>query len=206
MSKLLKSATVVAGLTLAGAAFAGGPDHLAPPPHMPAWYFGAHIGPSFTTADVIGAGAPANLNVGFDVGGQLGYRWNPHMRAELQYSYWRHTPTATGRAGNFAPNVNYTYHTLMANVYYDANPIVYHIHPYFGVGLGWMNVYTGNAGGIATFLNNSVNEFAWQGIGGLSYHVMQNLSVFAEYRIVSWTNLSGFWNAVNAGANYYFSF
>ncbi|MCH9769737.1 MAG: porin family protein [Gammaproteobacteria bacterium] len=205
MNKLLKSATLVAGLTLAGAAIAGGPDHMAPPPHMSAFYAGAEIGPSFTSS----ANNTVNLATGFDVGGHVGYRWNPHMRAEIAYNYWRHSTTTLGRAAGAFNSRTVSFHTLMGNVYYDANAIVYHLHPYVGVGVGWFLRYSGNFTNFNAVANAQMgqsNEFAYQGIAGLSYHVMDDMTVYAEYHMLSWTGLDGFWNAVNFGANYFFNF
>lgn len=183
----MKRIAYIAGaavFALAGSAMAGGYDQpLTPPPSTNGFYIGGLVGPA-----VLGGSGSDLVDTGYNVGGQLGYRFD-NFRVEAEASYISHSVLGLADFNVF---------TLMANGYYDIN-FGSKFVPYVGAGIGWAR-FTSNV------VSSADNEFAYQGIVGANYNITNNFAIGANYHIVSWTNNNGLYeNRFNATLNYYFS-
>lgn len=154
--------------------------------NLKGWYTGGHLGFNVPSND------DNTVKTGFNIGGQVGYDFNP-IRVEGAYTYYRNN----AKDGDGHLNL----HTWMANAYYDFMPNSA-FDPYVGAGIGWAYFNERSGDGVS----DSTNRFAYQGIVGLAYHVNANWALDANYHIQSWTNNenNAFYNIFNLGLNYYF--
>ncbi|ABS78368.1 porin family protein [Coxiella burnetii] len=136
----------------------------------------------------------SDLNAGPVVGAQVGYRMG-NVRIEGALSYYSNSLEANSDA-----KLRMT--TLMANGYYDFNfnaPLV----PFVGVGVGWVHAWRTNNG---VLLNRGTdnNEFAYQGIAGVSFRVSPRVTLGVDYRYLGWTDGNGSQNLIEMSVNYQF--
>ena len=197
----MKKLAIVAGaasLALTAAAFAGGPD-VAPAAHAPAvqnnWYVGVNGGVAITAND------SSLYRTGWNAGGQVGYKFNKSFRVEVAANYLsnhsrRLAAPLTGR-------IHQEIVLLMANGYYSL-PLADNFSADVGAGVGYAhfsNRFTAPAVGPTA----KRDEFAYQGIVGLNYHINHNMTVGVAYHAIGFTNNGGQWmNLVNGTFNYYF--
>lgn len=118
------------------------------------------------------------FNIGFNVGYDFNTQFNVPVRSELDYTYRTDAKIKTGLdSAEYSDHFKIKNSTLMVNNYYD----FYNssdFTPYVGVGLGMsFNKYKfEDAGSI------SKNKFAWAGMAGVSYKIMDDLTANVEYR------------------------
>jgi OOP family OmpA-OmpF porin len=158
--------------------------------------------------------SPANLRFRDDLDfagfARVGYKISPHFRVELEGGYRPDSfnsineryfagrpPGSIGRVCNAAkldicqaPNGAEDAWTFMGNVLYDFMPSGT-IHPFLGGGIGAEHIHlitsgriTGEAGNQTFAVNQSDTQFAYQGIGGLSMQLNDNMSVDVTYRFL----------------------
>jgi len=200
MKKLvLISVAGMASLGLAANALAGGPDHVASANNS-GFYAGVHGG----VADAGGQSSGYNqfLDTGYNAGAQVGYRFNKNFRAEVAATYMRQKMENSLLLND--ANLDTT--MLMANGYYDID-LGSAFVPFVGAGIGYYHQADAFKVDNNTTLASSLDDqFAYQGIAGVAYHINKNVSVDAAYHYVGWTNNDGaHQNLFNVGLNYYFS-
>lgn len=154
-------------------------------------------------------GWETDFNTGYDVSGQLGYRFDGGLRIEFEGGYSdskvdSHRNLAAGGAVIDGANVavltrgpalatNPTVGAILAtdpgsvktiygfgNLYYDINSTG-RFQPYFGVGLGAMQVDVDYRPSGVEVVNDKQTRFAYQLMGGATYKLNNNLEVFAQY-------------------------
>lgn len=145
------------------------------------------------------------LNTGWDLGAQLGYRFNKNFRAELAANYLRNNVNTDFTFGAVEDSSHVGTGLFMVNGYYDfdfGSALV----PFLGAGVGLIH-QAGELDTVFGDISGSENSFAYQGIAGLAYKLNQNVSVDVAYHYVGWTNDSygASQNLVNLGLNYYFA-
>lgn len=185
MKKLLMTAIGAMSLVLSASAIAGSPDNYYSMDTRSGFYIGADAG----------AAIPGNLDgleTGPSVNGQFGYDTGM-FRLELAGNYLR----------NYVENFNNIYlniFTLMVNGYYDFHNSSL-VTPFIGAGAGWLRAWETGIVGVSIPADN---EFAYQGIAGLSFRVTDSFDIDVRYRILGWTDGNGYENIVEAGFNYFF--
>jgi opacity protein-like surface antigen len=123
-------------------------------------YLTAQLGGSFPTDD------PYNNSV--SVGGGIGWRFNPNLRTDATITY------RPDIGPSFGPSLNNW--SLMFNGYYDFNSV--HLGgfvPYVKAGLGLAETSDGG----------TVQNFAWDAGGGLSYALSDHTAVDIDYQYIS---------------------
>ena len=181
-----------ASLTLALSAFAGGPE-VAPAAPACNWYVGVDGGVSVNAND---SGIFAT-DTGWNIGGQLGYKYQ-QFKVELGLRYIRNTFKVNSNADQ---NVG----LIMVNGLYNI-PLGNQFSADIGGGIGYAN-YSINNNVLGASV--STDEFAYQGIVGLNYHLNDNMAIGLGYHIIGFSNpvASGqLWtNLFNATFSYCFS-
>lgn len=207
--KKLVTLTAAVGLAFSASAFAQtnqktDANTSLPAISIPGFYVGAHGGVAIPDNE--------GVDTGFDIGGQVGYRFGNGFRLEEAFSYYRQNvpvPSEVSKeiGADVSSHVN-TY-TVMTNGYYDFNTGTNFI-PYVGAGIGLLHdsVATSiSAEGVSadTSASNGTN-FAIQGIAGVAYQFNKNVAVDVQYRhLYSGDALIQHNNIVEAGLNYYFA-
>lgn len=153
-------------------------------------YAGVHGGLSIPS----GSNGFNQLNVGADVGGQVGYQIG-NLRLEAAATY----------LSNSLKNLNDTTFkmtTVMANIYYDfhfGNTLV----PYVGGGAGWAHAWvTSNYDYNSNFVSPDANEFAYQAIFGVKFRLGTRTLLDFGYHRLSWTDGNGAQNLIEVALNY----
>ena len=186
MTKLLGSVAVLGVLSVSSLALAGGID-ATPVSDDQGVYVGVHGGAS------IPGGADSDfVENGYNLGVQVGYRFNKYFRAEGAFDYMRNNLKWPLNA------IHQNIYTAMANVYagirFNDSPV----EPFVGAGIGYLGT---NISGFGE-TSNTEDYFAYQGIVGVAFHATSKISIDAKYRILGVTNGSGHVNAVEAGISY----
>ena len=161
---------------------------LAAMPMPNSFYAGVHSGAAFPGGEDSG-----DINTGYLVGGDLGYRFD-RVRIEGEAAFVRNS---------FSDNTNSYFNTMlyMGNLFYDMQ-ISDMLSPFAGFGLG---LAQGWASGI-NLDTSTKNEFAYQVMGGLGINVTPAVTFTFQYRYVGITSSpSSAINALEAGINYTFS-
>ena len=150
------------------------------------WYgaidLGAHA--PFDSNGTLRNGVPFGLAqkadfVGF---GRVGYQLTPNWRVEFEGG-WRQDHTKP--QGGFTTNGHYDDASYMANLIYDFMP-EYSVHPFLGVGLGADHQYVKERTNLGLqFTSTGQTEFAYQGLGGLSWAASHRLNVDLTYRYLN---------------------
>jgi outer membrane immunogenic protein len=159
------------------------------------------------TADFEGAPVAQTFFLDYDegfVGGiRLGYRYNAHLRADVEYSYRRNTIDELTSPGNIiTPGYSFTFETqaAMANGYFDIG--TYHgITPYVGGGIGIASVksFGSIAPGDPGFdYSSRQTTFAAQVRVGATYALTDRLDLGVEY-----THFRAFGIDDNLSADFY---
>ncbi len=97
-----------------------------------------------------------------------------------------------------------TVNRFMANGYYDLPVSRWRLHPYVGVGVGQVDVHVrttasrpfGPPTAPAKLIDDSLEGFAWQAMGGVALPLSRRLSLTAQYRYLD----AGTLNGVGSGA------
>ena len=175
----LMAATVLAALPLAAKA-----------QPVAGLYIGGGVGVNFQQAlsasDEDGRlGDFKSRQPGFVGLGSIGWGFGNGLRAEIEGNYRDATLRMGGEGGPGHGRLS-TY-GVMGNLLYDFNGISPAVVPYIGGGVGYAwrqphNVST--AGGSEGPTNDTAGNFAFQGIAGLAFPIMQvpGLSITTEYR------------------------
>jgi len=113
----------------------------------------------------------------------LGYRFDPNMRAELEFSE-RQAPVHSW-SGNTAYGDQWD-DSGMLNAFYDIRTGTA-ITPYVGGGIGaahiaWSHSARAAIQALPDTYDDSGTKFAWQAIGGAAFEVTQNLALTADFR------------------------
>lgn len=108
---------------------------------QPHWYLGMSGGVTFLQDIDLNESAPSGLtqsvshDLGFDFGGQLGYRIHPNIRVELEGLYFKNkVDTFIGSSLDPSKSTTKTY-AFMANGYFDFLRSE-EVNPYIGAGIG----------------------------------------------------------------------
>ena len=179
ISSAVIAAGVAAGLCTAASAQTQG------------WYAGAEAGANFVPSLKFDASANVwkqQQDPGYAILGQVGYGFGK-VRLEGEIG-WRQNEISkfSDSLGEHPVDGNISALSVMGNVYYDfVNDSKW--TPYVGVGIGGVNVKFDNlkqSGQPVT--DDSDFVFAYQGIGGVSYAVNEQLSLKADYRYLRTEN------------------
>lgn len=139
------------------------------------WYASIIGGVAFTQDVTVKTVPTAKLkydSAGFDVGGALGYRSGP-FRYEGEYTFMR---TGHSKLGGVSNSGRTVVHAGMANVFYSFQNVNDQFTPYIGGGVGYASIRP-NGVGLGT-----ENEFAYQGMAGLTFNVDNEFDVGVGYR------------------------
>lgn len=194
------SAVSAVGL-LAGLSTGAGAQTMTPPPSSPP--------PGQTTAPVVSnqplsylftPGPYARLNTGYSfgdsgigsswlIGGGLGWRFTPNIRADLTVDYRPDFRQNTNFGIGPGPKTGLDNLTVMANGYYDFHlPMVQPLVPYIGAGIGiarnevdGVTVQTSGTA-IAHLTGSQKNQFAWNAMAGVAYYFSPSLALDVGYR------------------------
>jgi len=129
-------------------------------------------------------------NLGYVVGGALGYGINDLGRVEIEVSHQKNEQLAYFFNSNLAPNDDFVLNegdvstesiAVMFNGYIDfKNDSSF--TPYVGIGLGYANLkLSGNRVDAGTWPEASTNTFAYQGMAGVDWQMTDTLSIGAKY-------------------------
>lgn len=144
------------------------------------WYVRADVGYAAATGGSISyAGVPTGLDLsgaGWSVGGGLGYRVLPMLRAEASIDY-----LALGSAGQGIANIGASATAALASVYWDMITLA-GFTPYLSAGAGFA-IHTLDAPAALGATGNDW-QFAWSAGAGVSYAFSASLSVDLGYRYV----------------------
>ncbi|WP_448658619.1 outer membrane protein [Sphingomonas sp. CJ99] len=154
-------------------------------------------------------GWETDFETGYDVSGQIGYRFADGLRVEIEGGYSdskvdSHRNLAVGGAVIDAVDVavltrgapaatNPTVGAVLStdpgsvktiygfgNVFYDINSQG-RFQPYFGLGLGAVRVDVDYSPSGVAVVNDKQTRFAYQLMGGATYKLSDNFEVFAQY-------------------------
>ena len=167
------------------------------------WYLGGFGGVSdfpgnvSVTASDGATRSNANYKLGYNFGGNLGYKSGP-MRYELQISYLNAKTKSFNRATVAQTGVSGRTDVIpgLLNVYYDFDEEMGgDLIPYLGVGIGYAHIgtklnSTGPSG--TTTFKATDNEFAYQGSLGINYNFDEQASVTLAYQYLGTTKSSKF--------------
>ena len=156
--------------------------------------------------------------LGYNAGGRIGYKSNP-MRYEFEYTYVHANAKSFLLDGVEPINIGgqASAHIPMVNLYYDFPEFLDAISPFIGIGIGYSlmktsltssGLLTGTSSSI-TFFSQTANQFAYQGIAGLTYNFSENYAISANYRYTATTTNKRFGRSFqvqmgNAGIIYRF--
>jgi OOP family OmpA-OmpF porin len=189
IKKQLLAGTIASLMVLGGSAMAGSYD-TAPPAADKGIYIGAHGGLAMYSGDY-----SDSIDNGYDIGMQIGYRFNKNIRVEGAYDYMSQDVTDVDDS-----SINAS--VLMVNGYYDFD-FGSKFVPYVGVGIG--SLMPSATYSDTSITNSDQNQFAYQGIVGVDYKVSEKVSVGVNYRYMSWTDtdyMNGSENIISASINY----
>jgi len=156
------------------------------------WYFGA-------SGDLTWL---RNSNTGGGGNVDIGYQFTD-FRLEGEVGYH-----GAGGDNGFG---NTHYFTYMGNAYYDFNTVFspsssgWHVVPYIGAGLGDAEVHFGS-GNLATTYHHHDNDFAYQGMAGLSFisASMPNTDWWLGYRYLGTDSDNIHANNLELGVRFHF--
>ncbi len=196
MMKTIAKAALAGGLLLSTVAAAqAGED---------AWYVSGAGGVSlFNNADNTSNGATitTNYDPGFAFVAAGGRQFDFGLRLEGEIGYRQASVdniqlgAGTGGGGTLPAQGTMSALSFMVNGLYDFNNIGYDLgpkfKPYVGAGVGFANVSANNIQALnTTIIDDSQIVFAYQAIGGISYLVAPQTTMFLEYRYFATTNPS----------------
>jgi opacity protein-like surface antigen len=161
------------------------------------------------------AGPYARLNSGYSfgnsgvgeswlIGGGLGWRFNPNLRADLTFDYRPDFDQNTNFGIGPGPRTGLQNWTAMANGYYDFNlPRINPLVPYVGAGIG---IAQNSVDGVTVrtsptttshLTGSERNQFAWQAMAGVAYYFTPTLALDVGYRYLDAGN-SGYGTSLHA--------
>ena len=189
------SAVLIASLATSSFASYGLPATPAPI-QSNNWYVAVFGGVGFTP-DTTLDGIESSYDIGWDVGGEVGYRSGP-LRYEGEYIFQRSKiDTLAGISttiGSIKINAG------MFNVLYSFGDVGARFNPYLGGGIGYANVDQTS--------RSSNGEFGYQARAGLVFNILDTTAFTVEYRYFGTTEASNlgkrFQNhMINGGLIYY---
>jgi|GEM_PF-2491047 len=160
------------------------------------WYIAGRAGvdriPSMDISGEFTGTVELDFNTGYNVGGAIGYRVDA-LRFEAEYLYIHSgvddisIMDSVIEANNtvFSGQGRVRVHAGMGNMTFGLDHMLdIRIHPYIGGGIGYANVeVTGtNIDGIGEVFSGSHGTFAFQGIVGFGFYVMDNALITIDYR------------------------
>ena len=171
MKRWMILGTSLAGLACAAAA--------APAMAEPAsgWY--GSVGGGYHSPESVSVGVLAaergRIKDDWMVAGALGYRFDPHIRLEVEGSY------RPGHFDNLGTTGDFRSTAAMANLLFDVFPNS-RLHPFIGGGVGVNFPMLNETFPPSTRISASRANFAWQGMGGLTLAATQRLNIDLTYR------------------------
>jgi len=132
----------------------------------------------------------ADYDAGFAVSGAVGYRFDRHLRAEVEAGYGQvevgelTVPGAEDLRGDYDLGVV----TGLVNVIYDIDYWDALAVPYVGAGLGLGYVMVKSKSGATNPWDASSYEFAWNALVGLRLRVTKNTLLSLGYRYLGTTH------------------
>jgi len=180
--------SLVAGVLIATAGTASAQDGSASNASVPDWMKNAYLrldsGASFTTEANRNFGN-SDFGTGYAIGGGIGYRFDPHWRADLTLGY-RGDYGFTTTTGVGPSHADADALVGLVNGYYDFTSYA-GFTPYIGAGVGFSSnhltptdVAIGPLGG--SLNNDTSTQFAWQASAGVSYSLTRNWALDLGYR------------------------
>jgi len=143
-------------------------------------------------SDSSSPGVPITVttNIGYAVGGFVGYDFGGGFRAEGELAYRRNGLDEQSALGiSFKMQGDVSSLAVMANGIYEFGSGASAFSPHIGAGIGvarFSFIDAGLVGGPTESDNDTV--FAYQLILGVDYELSPTLSVFADYRLFGTTN------------------
>ncbi len=162
-------------------------------------YVGGAAGVNFATDAKVKSGTGSDT-IKYDMGPvgalSVGYGYGNGFRTEFEGSLRSNGINGLKNSTLASPSGSSRTWALMVNGLYDIDtgtPFT----PYVGVGVGLGIVDAKLDGAVTTQYNDSSNQFAYQGIAGLSYALDRNLSLTADYRYFRTTDAKYSGNGTN---------
>ncbi len=154
------------------------------------FYIGAHGGVGIPhDSDATSSGAPGvpitvSSNIGYAVGGFVGYDFGTGFRVEGELAYRRNGLDEQSALGStFAMQGDSSTLALMANGFYEFGAGSSWT-PYVGAGIGMARFSLIDAGTVgSTPEDNDDTVLAYQFIAGIGYELSPTLTLFADYRL-----------------------
>ena len=114
--------------------------------------------------------------------GRVGYQFTPNWRLEIEGSFRQ---DKTRHADGFSTSGHYDDGAGMVNLIYDVAP-EWKVHPFFGVGIGADKEYVKEQASTGLrYVSSGQTEFAFQGLGGLTWATSDRLNVDFTYRYLN---------------------
>lgn len=133
-------------------------------------------------ADISGSGIDTKVeyNTGWAALGTAGYGFGNGLRLEFELGYRDNDVDKVRNVANAGGSVNVL--SGMVNALYDI-PTGWPITPYIGAGIGWARLKADsiNVSGVQV-VDDTDNQFAYQGIVGAAYSITPNLKLGLDYR------------------------
>ena len=150
-------------------------------------YVGIHGGTNYLMdSDLEGAGVfqVSEFDIGFAVGGVVGYKWKSGLRAEAEVTYRKNELDKLDLGFTTIPASDGDRDSLvfMANGFYDID-IGSKFMPYLGGGVGFAHISINDASifGV-TLADDSDTVFAFQLGGGVNFALSPRVSFSLDYR------------------------
>jgi OmpA-OmpF porin, OOP family len=139
--------------------------------------------PDSVDASASGIDGEVELKDAFVFGGALGYRF-PWVRLELNGSYRKFdTDKVKAQGQSVSGNGDATAVVGLFNVYVDPDlDLGVPVHPYLGGGIGGAYVKLDTGDDAPLSIDDEAGAFAWNLAAGLSYDVMEHITLSAGYR------------------------
>jgi opacity protein-like surface antigen len=186
--------------------------------HSEGFYFSGKAGASILQdADFFGENGlilTTSHDVGFNVGGALGYQWNKRFRGELEFSYQQNgLDTAQITQSNLPSEVGlflgadgeFHFFNFMLNGFLDfANnsPVT----PYLMAGMGGSQIRFDDVQiDSIIFLKDSITRFAYQFGTGLAYDHSENIDLTLDYRFFGTDGSTFLSHNIAVGVRFYLS-
>ena len=175
----------VLGISMTGSVFASSDDKNTVTSNWknPGFYISANGGLGFSPS--VDDDTNTSYNVGYATGLGIGYRLGTGFRVEENVSHLNNTGHYQFHDVFLGDDYNYTFDvtlsalTVMTNFIYDFTTDK--IFPYIGMGLGYAHLWlTLGVDGIR--VTGTSNDFAYQGIAGIGFHVAPQVMLGVQYR------------------------
>jgi opacity protein-like surface antigen len=132
----------------------------------------------------------SDFDAGFAISGAAGYRFDRHLRAEVEAGYQEAEigDLIIPGVGDVSGDWSVAVVTTLVNVIYDIDYWDALAVPYVGAGLGFGYAMLDSKPGAALQIDASSSEFAWNALAGVRFRVF-NTRLSLGYRYLGTTNL-----------------